>query len=246
MPEVAPMSSDAPAGPKPWWGLGDAAVGWFVALAGGAIASSIVLTANGVQPDEQDELSLGWIAVGQVGLWVGFLGVPWFAARIKGRGLVQDFGLRATPGDVGVGAFWGAITQLVLIGLLYAPIFWLTDVGADDMSAPARDLTDRATDPFGVVMLVLIVGIGAPVFEEIFYRGLLLRSLERRFGQVWAVAGSGVVFGLAHFQPLQAPALILFGVVVGILTVRYGRLGPAIAAHVVFNMVTVVSLLLSL
>jgi membrane protease YdiL (CAAX protease family) len=246
MPEAAPISSDAPAGPRPWWGLGDAAVGWLIALAGGAIASTIVLSANGLEPDQQEELSLGWVAVAQVGLWVGFLGVPWFAARVKGRGLVQDFGLRCTPSDVGIGAAWGTVTQLVLISLLYAPIFWLTDIGAEEMSAPARDLTDRASDPFGVVMLVLIVGIGAPVFEEIFYRGLLLRSLERRFGQQWAVVGSGVVFGLAHFQPLQAPALIMFGVVVGSLTVRYGRLGPAIAAHVVFNMVTVVSLLLSL
>jgi membrane protease YdiL (CAAX protease family) len=172
--------------------------------------------------------------------------VPWVVARLKGRGLVADFGLRFKPLDVPVGAFWGAITQLVLIGLLYAPLFWLTDISLDEMSEPARDLTERASDPFGVAMLILIVGIGAPIFEEIFYRGLLLRSLERRFGSVWAVVGSGLVFGLAHFQPLQAPALTLFGVVVGILTVRYGRLGPAIAAHVVFNMVAVVNLLTSL
>jgi uncharacterized protein len=201
---------------------------------------------SGHEPDEFDDLSLGWMALAQVGLWAGFLGVPWVVARLKGRGLVADFGLRFKPLDLPVGAFWGAITQLVLIGLLYAPLFWLTDISLDEMSEPARDLTERASDPFGVAMLILIVGIGAPIFEEIFYRGLLLRSLERRFGSVWAVVGSGLVFGLAHFQPLQAPALTLFGVVVGILTVRYGRLGPAIAAHVVFNMVAVVNLLTSL
>jgi hypothetical protein len=89
-------------------------------------------------------------------------------------------------------------------------------------------------------MLVLIVGIGAPVFEEIFYRGLVLRSVEKRFGAAWGVAVSGVVFGVSHFN-FQIPGLILFGVVVGVLTVRTGRLGPAIAVHFGFNMIAVLS-----
>jgi membrane protease YdiL (CAAX protease family) len=54
---------------------------------------------------------------------------------------------------------------------------------------------------------------------------------------------SSVVFGLSHGQLLQLPALILAGVLFGVLAHRAGRLGPAIAAHVAFNMVTVVSLL---
>jgi uncharacterized protein len=245
MPDVSPVTSDAPSGGSVRWGLGDAVVGWLVAVTSGQVAAAIVLTLSGHQPDEYDELPLGWLALAQTGLWFGFLGVPWVAARLKGRGLVADFGLRIRAVDVPVGAVCGWLTQTVLIPLVYAPLFWLTDVSVDDMEGPARDLTDRAEDPFGVVMLVLIVGIGAPIFEEIFYRGLLLRSLERRFGSAWAVAGSAAVFGLAHFQLLQAPALALFGVVVGVLTVRHGRLGPAIAAHVVFNMVTVVDLLLS-
>jgi uncharacterized protein len=57
--------------------------------------------------------------------------------------------------------------------------------------------------------------------------------------------GSSVVFGLAHFEPLQLPALILFGVVLGVLAQRTGRLGPGIVAHATFNAVTVLSLTLS-
>ena len=110
---------------------------------------------------------------------------------------------------------------------------------------PARGLTDRATDPLGVALLVLIVGLGAPIVEEIFYRGLVLRSLERRFGSNWAIAGSAVVFGLSHFELLQLPALIMLGVILGILVKVTGRLGPAIATHLVFNMITVTVLVSS-
>jgi uncharacterized protein len=52
-----------------------------------------------------------------------------------------------------------------------------------------------------------------------------------------------LIFGLSHFELLQLPALVLAGAVFGWLAHRAGRLGPAIAAHVAFNMVTVVALL---
>ena len=60
-----------------------------------------------------------------------------------------------------------------------------------------------------------------------------------------AVATSSVAFGLAHFEALQLPALILFGLVLGVLAQRTGRLGPGIVAHATFNAVTVLSLTLS-
>lgn len=224
------------------WGLGDAAVGWLLAQVGGLIAASIVLAASGASADEFDEISLGWVAVAQVGLWGGMLGVPLVVSRLKGNGPVADYGLRSEGWDALVGFGSGAATQLLLIPLLYGPIFWLTDLDSNDLEDPARGLTDRATGPFGVVMLVLIVGIGAPIVEEIFYRGLVQRSLARRFGAWPAIIGSAVLFGVSHFQLLQLPALVLFGVVLGLLAHRTGRLAAPIAAHIVFNMITVVFL----
>jgi len=70
----------------------------------------------------------------------------------------------------------------------------------------------------------------------------VLRSLQRRFGDVWAVAGSAVVFGLAHFEPLQLPALVALGVILGMLAVSTKRLGPSIFTHAGFNLVTMIAL----
>ena len=107
-----------------------------------------------------------------------------------------------------------------------------------------REMTDRATDGLGVVLLVLIVGIGAPIVEEIFYRGLLQRSLLKRgLPAGVAVVLTALVFAVSHQQLLQLPGLFVAGLVFGALALRAGRLGPAITAHVAFNMVTVVSLL---
>jgi membrane protease YdiL (CAAX protease family) len=224
------------------WGLGDAALGWVLAQIGGAIAVAIVLAINDDIVDFED-LSLAWVAVAQLGLWIGMLGVPLVASRLKGQGPVRDYGLRSEGWDAPVGFAAGVLTQLLLIPLLYGPIFWLTDLDANDLEDPARGLSDRATGSLGVTMLILIVGIGAPVVEEIFYRGLLQRSLERRFG-VWpAILGSALLFGVSHFQLLQLPALVLFGIVLGLLAQRTGRLAAPIAAHIVFNMTTVLFLI---
>ena len=54
---------------------------------------------------------------------------------------------------------------------------------------------------------------------------------------------SSVAFGAAHIEPLQFPALFLFGLVAALLTTRTGRLGPSICAHIAFNAFTVIALL---
>jgi membrane protease YdiL (CAAX protease family) len=182
----------------------------------------------------------------QVALWTGLLGVPLWATYRKGNGPVIDFGLavRWWP-DLPAGVAAGLATQLLLVPVLYAPFLRFLD-DADEVGRPARELADKADgSPGGVVLLVLVVVIGAPIVEEIFFRGLLLRSIERRAGTWWAVALSSLVFGVFHFQPLQFPALVVAGLVFALLTVWTKRLGAAICAHMAFNGVTVAVLVAS-
>jgi uncharacterized protein len=149
--------------------------------------------------------------------------------------------------DVPIGLGAGIASQIVVIPLLYVALFALFDaVGWDtdrDISEAARELVDKATDPVGVVLLVLITVVGAPIVEELFFRGLLLRAIEKRFGRRWALWGSSIVFAAVHLQLLQFPALVVIGLVLGWLTLRYERLGPAIWAHLAFNAVATVALL---
>lgn len=233
MPDVPP---DAPPD-APRWGLGDAALGWLIAVVAQAIAVSAYVGATG---EDYDALPLGAIALLQVPLWLGLAGMPLYAAAVKGRGLVTDFGLRMRAMDAPAGFAIGVVTQAVLVPLLYVPILWFIDDA--DVAEEARSLTDRAHGP-GVVLLVLIVVVGAPIVEELFYRGLLLRALERRVRAPVAAVASAALFGAVHFQLLQLPALVMFGLVLAVLAQRTGRLGPCMWAHAGFNAYTVFSLL---
>ncbi len=192
---------------------------------------------------DREELSFGGRAVSQVGLWVGLAGAAVVAARWKGSGrLSDDFGLRLHGfGDVGVGIAFGIFCQVVLMRLV-ALVLWPV-LGRPDVEGPVEEMIERASDA-RVVGLVLLVVVGAPLVEELFFRGLLLRSLQRRLGTAWAVGLSGALFGLAHppGEDLEAAAaalvmisLAVLGVALAMLTVRLGRLGPAIIAHAIFN-----------
>jgi membrane protease YdiL (CAAX protease family) len=57
------------------------------------------------------------------------------------------------------------------------------------------------------------------------------------------VVASVVVFGLAHLQGIQLPALLLFATASALLAVRTGRLGPSMLCHAGFNAWTIFQLL---
>lgn len=242
MNEVA--TAPVPSPPKVQrWGLGDALVGWVLIYLASALWGVAVLVATGHAGDDFEDLPLGVVALAQLGLTLGFFLVPWAVTRAKGNGIVADLGLRVRWPDLWKGGLLGIVGQLALVPL-YWPLFQLLDRSADELSGPARELTDRVDGPTDVILLVLIVGVLAPIFEEIFFRGLLQRSLLKRgMGPVVSIGLTSVLFAAPHLQGLQMPGLTLAGALFGTLAYRADRLGPAIAAHVTFNMVTVIGLL---
>lgn len=229
------------------WGVADAVAGWLIANGAAIVVGAIILNGAGYAHVKAAHYPLWLLAVLQVPLWFGYLGSVVYAGRSRGNGVVRDFGARfVARTDIWLGVVVGLVCQFLVVPLVSYPWIKLLEQVQDkkiDLSQVARQLTDKANDPVGVVLLVLIVGVGAPIIEELFFRGLLLRSLQDRWGTTVALVGSAVVFGATHFELAQLPALTVFGFVLAWLAVRYDRLGPCIASHLVFNMATVVLLL---
>jgi membrane protease YdiL (CAAX protease family) len=80
---------------------------------------------------------------------------------------------------------------------------------------------------------VVVVGI-APVIEELTYRGLGF-SLLRPYGEVAAIVGVGVAFGLAHGLVEGLAILSLFGMGLAFLRSRTDSIYPPILLHAAFN-----------
>jgi len=218
------------------WGLGEAVTGYLVAFVLVNLVGAIWVGATGSK-----DPSLGSIVATLAALWVGLVGAVVLTSRFKGqRSLREDYGLRIEGRDILPGLAAGVACQF-LLPLLYVPFKWLNpDL---DLSGEAKKLINPVHGP-GLALLATCLVLGAPLVEELFFRGLLQRALGRRFGPGWAVAVSSVVFGLTHYQPVQLLGLIVFGVVLGLMAQRTGRLGMGMVAHAAFNATTVVVLTL--
>ena len=224
----------------PRWGLGDVILGLVVGL---LLSSMLAGVWIGVSGDE--ELSIGGKAFSQMGLWIGLVGSVLLATRRKGsRSLRADFGWEFRPIDLALGVGVALLAILVIVPgvtVLLRPL-----LGNPDTSKPVNDLVNEAHGG-AIVGLFLIAAVGAPLVEELFFRGLLLRSIQKRFGAGWAIAGSSVFFGLAHPNDLGPSGQILImaalaglAVALATLAVKTGRLGPSIVAHAAFNAINLV------
>ena len=226
------------------WGLGDVAIGIFASLFLSVLIGGTIMALAGW--DSTADTPIWGLGLLQIPLWAGYLGAVVFAGS-KGRGVIADFGLRMSALDAPLGLALGVFCQLLVLPLLYAPIFFLTGSDQEALSRPAEQLAEGADGTFSWLLFALLVGILAPVVEELFYRGLLLKALEKRRMPVWAaVVVSSIIFAGMHMQTLQFPGLLLVGLVAGTLAAITGRLGPAIWLHIGFNMTTVVALFISM
>jgi uncharacterized protein len=231
--------------PAPRWGIGDVLIGMAAWLAASFLfALPGVLVALSELPEgaspEDIRISGLWSVFALVGSWAALLVVLLYASRRKGFGtFARDFGFRFRWIDplIGFGAGFATLIVTGTIGQIVAD--WVDEDPAGNAEAI---FAGQEANTVGLVALALAAAIGAPIVEELFFRGLALRAIERRYGGVVGVIGSTVLFTLPHFQG-GTPASIatLFGiigsyaVVFALLARFFGRLGPSIFAHMTVN-----------
>lgn len=204
--------------------------GWLVAQ----VIAVIVMSIAGYE--DVDEAAIWVLFLSQCLGWSAFIGGLAFASRTTGTGnFAEDYSARAKPIDV-LGAPLGVLTQLVVLPLVYLPLdhFWPATFNDDKLSETAKDLVDRASGG-AAVLLVLMVCVGAPVVEELVYRGMIQGSLSARINPMLAWFAASAFFMLIHFKPVEYPGLLAAGLLFGGCMLVTGRIGPAIAAHIGFN-----------
>lgn len=230
----------SPATPTaPRWGLGEAVGAYVGGLAVAVVAGSMAVAMGAGETDAVTS------TVTFLGEWVGFVGVPVWLSRNRGTGSLRlDFGLAiAGVRDVVLGL--GAGLGLWLAVGVYTTV--LRQFDKANLGHEAQQLSGHGLGP-GFIAFAVCAAVGAPLAEEVFFRGLTQPAMQRRLGPVAGVIVTAVLFGLAHASgnPWEAiPPLTLVGLVLGVLAWRTGRLGPGIVTHMVFNGFTVVALALS-
>lgn len=87
----------------------------------------------------------------------------------------------------------------------------------------------------------LVVGLLAPLAEEMVFRGAVLRSLLRWKENPWiGIVISAVLFAVIHMNPAQMPHAFLIGLLLGWLYYRTDSIVPGVMYHWVNNTVAYV------
>jgi hypothetical protein len=82
---------------------------------------------------------------------------------------------------------------------------------------------------------IVTVCLIAPLFEEMLFRGIILRSFLHRYPRRHAILGSAILFGLAHLNIHQFAVGVVVGCISGWLYERTRSLWPCILLHAAYN-----------
>lgn len=83
---------------------------------------------------------------------------------------------------------------------------------------------------------VVVIGVLAGSAEEVFFRGYMQTRLRERWSAPIAIVVTSLAFALLHLEWIHAVMALGLGVWLGFVTERAGSALPAVAAHVVNNM----------
>ena len=101
------------------------------------------------------------------------------------------------------------------------------------------ELTTDWSDPLGSVLLLVYVCVLGPIAEELVFRGVILKVLQKH-GVSFAVIFSAFLFMLFHQNIAQLFLPFLLGIMLALITVRSGSIVPAILAHILNNSLAMV------
>lgn len=94
-------------------------------------------------------------------------------------------------------------------------------------------------DGFGLIGVILVVAVLPAIFEELIFRGILLRGLQS-FGTAGAVLLCGLLFSIYHQNPAQTLYQFCCGAAFALMAIRAGSVFPTIVSHFINNALIVI------
>lgn len=224
------------------------AVVWFMFAM--IVATIVTVIATTIGGDDLTDNPVYALFFGTAAFQVLQATYPWLVSRRKGLGIEEDWRfVSSLPNDIFIGL---VLAVLCVIGSQAATFAAAALVGLEDTAdASNTGILDDNRGSIWIVGVIFLVVVGAPLAEELLFRGLVLRILQKSFGSVFAVVASSLLFALPHWQAdaswqetvVLLSALAAVGLVLATGAVITNRLGPAVIAHFLFNAIgTIVTL----
>ena len=209
---------------------------WLGAFVLANIASIAVVSAFGSQYESGDNLPTWLIALSALAMWSMWVALTGRHLRVPVQKIWSTVRAPFHLRDVLVGVPLGVASQLILVNVVTWPLskMFPDSFSYDEVSKRASDLADNANGVW-IFVLIFVVVIGAPIIEEIVYRGVLQPGLVATWGPRVGLWFTAVLFAAIHFQPIEFPGLLSFALVLGWARQSTDRLGLSVVTHMAFN-----------
>ena len=170
----------------------------------------------------------GWgylitILVGIIAMWL-WKGREFMCKTLWTRGRPMKFG-----------SFMALLCLFISGQSLFQVIAGIQESILNVFGLSALESIQSATMDFDSLTMFLYAAVGAPIMEEIIFRGLVLRHLEP-YGKSFAIVMSAFAFGIFHGNIVQIPYAFLVGLVMGYVAIEYNILW-AMVLHMINNLV---------
>lgn len=165
------------------------------------------------------------LLVGFVFVFVRLRKAP-FAALGLGRLSLSDLFSYGVVGGVGV-FFLVTIMMALIISFFPQP----------PQLQPLAELIMNARSWRELLLPLLLVGVGAPLSEELYFRGFVYPVLRSRVGVNLGIIITACFFAALHLDPVRFLPLALGGAFLTYFREKTESLYPSIIAHSVWNVV---------
>lgn len=229
---------NTPAALPPWSvSLSDFLLFTFITFTGGlftAFVSGLVLVRFSLPADTKTILNS---AAFQLGLLAGPALLP---LNLSHHPLLPTLNWRVLKS--GVATFLIALPIVTVVSIAWQALLeWL------HVPAEPQDLLrmfSQATEPAIIAVMVILATVIAPMTEELLFRATIFRYLRTRSPRWLAFLLSGIVFAALHLSVASFLPLVVLAIVFSFAFERTGKIGTTMIAHGLFNLHTIVLLLL--
>lgn len=153
---------------------------------------------------------------------------------VKYRAPLAEVGLTRFPWkDIFYKGILGGLVVLVVVFFLLSIIISL--LHKTPPPQPLTELLIASRNRGFLVLSFLLVGVLAPLGEEVYFRGFVYPAIRWRLGMLPAVLVSSAFFGALHFDLFRFLPLTAGGAALALICERTGSLLPSIFAHSTWN-----------
>lgn len=134
----------------------------------------------------------------------------------------------------GLVLYIGVYALMMIVSVIFVQLF---PESAQNVEQTFGELLNQ---PFGLI--VLVVAVMPAIGEEIFFRGFTYGSLQHKYGAVWGIIISSLIFGAFHMSLVKFIPTAMLGACFAYIAYKSGSIVIGMCLHFINNLISLIAM----